>query len=154
MRKYRILWLAALLVWVGATAAAQERRGHDGKRPTATEMAEMRTARMTEALGLNAEQQEQVRALNLERAKNMEAQYAARQANEARLKEILTPEQYARWEQMSARGAHRGHDVRKGCRHAADGCCAADSTAGCCRKKGPDCSKGACGAECPRHNRK
>lgn len=153
MKKYRILWLAALLVWVGATAAAQERRGDDGKRPTATERAEMRTARMTEALGLTAEQQEQVRALNLERAKNMEALCAARKANEERLKEVLTPEQYARWEQMSARGAHRGHDVRKGCRHAASGCCDGDTTAGCCRKKGPDGSTGACGAECP-HKRK
>lgn len=152
MKKYRIVWLAALLIWVGATAAAQERRGHDGKRPTATEMAEMRTARMTEALGLNAEQQAQVRALNLERAKNMEAQCAAREANEARLKEILTPEQYARWEQMSARGAHRGHDARKGGRHAASGCCG-DTTAGCCRKGGHGADKGACGAEC-HHKRK
>lgn len=63
---------------------------------TPEERAKMRTERMAEELNLSAEQKEAVYAANLETAKANEADRAeAMKANNAKLKEILTEEQYS-----------------------------------------------------------
>lgn len=116
MKGYKMVCLLACMVMAGATVSAQNcgmQGRKDGKCLTASEMAEKRTARMTEALSLTAEQQEQVKQLNAEHAKRMEARKAEMAAEQEQLRKILTPEQYAKWEQMSKYGAHRGHG-RKG----------------------------------------
>ena len=103
--------LLACMVMAGATVSAQScvaQGRKDGKCLTAAEMAEKRTARMTEALSLTAEQQEQVKQLNAESRK------AEMEAEQEQLRKILTPEQYAKWEQMSKSGAHRGHGMKGG----------------------------------------
>lgn len=116
--------LLACMVMAGATVSAQScvaQGRKDGKCLTAAEMAEKRTARMTEALSLTAEQQEQVKQLNAEHAKRMESRKAEMEAEQEQLRKILTPEQYAKWEQMSKSGAHRGHGMKGG---PAKKCCA------------------------------
>lgn len=117
MKGYKMVCLLACMVMAGATVSAQNcgmQGRKDGKCLTASEMAEKRTARMTEALSLTAEQQEQVKQLNAEHAKRMEARKAEMAAEQEQLRKILTPEQYAKWEQMSKSGAHRGHGKKGG----------------------------------------
>ena len=92
MKGYKMVCLMACMVLAGATVSAQNcgmQGRREGKCPTPTEMAEKRTARMTEALSLTPEQQEQLRT-------------------------ILTPEQYAKWEEMSKMGAHRRRGMKGG----------------------------------------
>lgn len=124
MKKFKMVGLLACMVLAGATVSAQsvEKQGRKGGEPlSATEMAEKRTARMTEALSLTEEQQKQVQQLNLECAQKAESRKAEMEAERTKLREILTPEQYAQWEQMSKSGAHRGHG-----KHDGDAKCSSD----------------------------
>ena len=117
MKGYKMVCLMACMVLAGATVSAQNcgmQGRREGKCPTPTEMAEKRTARMTEALSLTPEQQEQVKQLNAEHAKRMEARRAEMKAEQEQLRTILTPEQYAKWEEMSKMGAHRHRGMKGG----------------------------------------
>ncbi len=117
MKGYKMVCLMACMVLAGATVSAQNcgmQGRREGKCPTPTEMAEKRTARMTEALSLTPEQQEQVKQLNAEHAKRMEARRAEMKAEQEQLRTVLTPEQYAKWEEMSKMGAHRRRGMNGG----------------------------------------
>ncbi len=145
MKTIKIVWLAALTVLLaGANVAAQERAGMErGERPSAEEVAKMRTQRMTEKLNLNPEQQKQIAQLNLEQARKAEARQAERQSMQERMKKILTPEQYAKWEQMKAQGHRRGHGHGQGVR--------GDTTGKGCNAHRPACCKSGkegCGKHC------
>lgn len=102
MRK--LLIGVTLLVFGMGVAQAQE-----GQRKTPQERAEMRTEHMTKELGLNAEQAEKVKAINMRYAEKNEAMRAEHKAkaeanrgkgaeqHDARMeeyKQVLTPEQY------------------------------------------------------------
>lgn len=122
MKNLKMVLLMGWMVLAGASVSAQSCGANckkDGKRLSATEMAEKRTARMTEALSLTAEQQEQVKQFNLEHARKMEARRAEMEAEKKELQKILTPEQFAKWEQMSQRGAHRGPGKKQACKQEA-----------------------------------
>ncbi len=113
----------ACMVLAGATVSAQNcgmQGRREGKCPTPTEMAEKRTARMTEALSLTPEQLEQVKQFNAEHAKRMEARRAEMKAEQEQLRTILTPEQYAKWEGDVEGGGpssprHEGRTGKKCC---------------------------------------
>ncbi|QNF35349.1 hypothetical protein HUW51_22495 [Adhaeribacter swui] len=91
------------------TAPTQENR----TRATPEERANRQTAMMTETLGLSADQEAKVKALNLKRLTQIDAMRENREANEkvnrnqaknirenfnTELKSILTPEQFTKFE--------------------------------------------------------
>ena len=119
MKKFRILGLmAAAMLLAGATANAQERNANENnERPSAEQVAAKRTAHMTEALSLTEEQAKQVADLNLADAKRAEAHREANHASREKMKQILTPEQYAQWKQISREGAHRRGNGPQGSHH-------------------------------------
>lgn len=138
-----------MTILVGASAGAQENGKRDrGERPTAAEMAKMRTEHMTKALELTPDQQKQVEQFYLDQAQKMEDRKAEVDADKAKMKEILTADQYAEWERMNERGAHRGpgpgpkmkgDSVRHGCKAGNADCCKAKG-----RQSGSCCKKASC----------
>lgn len=110
------LIIAALLV-VCVTSFAQEKKERpqraDREKMSPEQRTQMRVDRMTKDLNLDAAQQEKVKQFYADEAKNREAMMAemkdkkgqgrgemmAKQmkANEAKMKEILSPEQFAKW---------------------------------------------------------
>lgn len=116
--KKMIVAMAAMMLLIGTGAEAQGRRdGMHAERPTPEQIAQKRTERMTKELSLNEEQAKQVYDLTFEQAQKgaqqrakaeaamnerMERMKAAREADAQKMKMILTPEQYAKWEQMQA----------------------------------------------------
>lgn len=129
--KKMIVAMTALLLTIGSQVMAQPHRGEGPKeRPTAEQMAQRRTERLTKRLSLTDEQArqvydmtyEQARKCVAEREKNdaqrMERMKAVREAQDTRMKSILTPEQYAQWQEMQKNecdGMRRGHKGKKGC---------------------------------------
>lgn len=112
MKRTKIVWLLALMVWAAAEVQAQEpAREKEGekRRPTPTEMAEHRTEKMARALNLSPEQRARVAKINQEQAQRTADYHRARQADREQIKQILTPEQLAQWEQMCAKHPGRGH---------------------------------------------
>ncbi len=103
--------LCAALICCGTTFA-QHRPSGNRPAPTVEQRAQMRTDRMTKELSLSDQQAKQVYELNLAAAKEADAQMAqmrkAREAQAAKLKTILTPEQYEKWVK-SAREHHPGN---------------------------------------------
>lgn len=100
------LIIAALLV-VGASSFAQ----NNNDRPQRGDFSpEKRVERLTTQLNLDAKQQEQVKQLYAEQAKNRQAQTGSsreqmmeeRKKTEEKLKTILTPEQLKKWEANQA----------------------------------------------------
>ncbi|EAR00611.1 hypothetical protein [Maribacter sp. HTCC2170] len=120
-------------------------KGHRGdfKSMTAEQMATLQTKKMTLALDLTSNQQNKIQALNLENAEQskakMEERKAAKESSEqkkptsdeiyamkkarldaaiahkASLKDILTPEQFEKWEtHRKKRGEHKKHRHLKG----------------------------------------
>ncbi|HPF91983.1 MAG TPA: hypothetical protein PLL57_15085 [Flavobacteriales bacterium] len=102
----KLMMIAAL---AGMTVAAQA-QDHQKKSPE--ERARVRTEHMTKELGLSPEQVAKVEAINLKYAdkgaelrKEREAERAEarkegqemRDAHEAEMKAVLTPDQYAKW---------------------------------------------------------
>lgn len=98
--------LTALFLLAGTTTFAQttERAKARRERPTSEQMAEWQTKRMAEKLKLDEKQTQALYEYNLqgakERQKRFEQMGAARQARAEKMKSILTPEQFAQWEQM------------------------------------------------------
>lgn len=106
MKKKIFAAVMALCMMAGTSVFAQQpMKAPMGKeRPTAEQMAERKTQRMTQKLNLTQEQSKKLYDLNLQEVKQMqsmrEQMRAARQAQDARMKELLTPEQYAQWQEM------------------------------------------------------
>ncbi|MDO7875467.1 hypothetical protein Q5H93_12055 [Hymenobacter sp. ASUV-10] len=110
MKKTLFPLLAALALTIGtATAQDQQRPGGPGNQ----------SERLTKELGLNADQAARIKAIDEERAKDMQAnrpqngtrpsreemesrQKADRDKYDARYKEVLTPEQYAKFSKGQA----------------------------------------------------
>lgn len=96
-----------LISMIGLSVNAQQRRG--GEKPSPEERAKKSTERMAEHLELSEAQKTQILDLNLEFAKAQEDQMEERreqgearkeamQAQEEKIKAILTPEQAEKWE--------------------------------------------------------
>ncbi len=89
-------------------AMAQPKQGGSPEQ-RATQM----TEQMTENLGLTADQKEAVYIANLEMANTMkENRKAAHDAHKAKMKEILTDEQYAKLEEMQKNHRNGGKPKR------------------------------------------
>lgn len=140
--------IVTMLLCTGMIAFAQqgdqkESRKMEGKGMTPEQMATLRTKKMTLALDLSNEQQEQVRELYLSQAKlhqeKREARKDGKESEDAeknrsedryarlnerldnaitrkgKMKEILTDVQFEKWEQMHQKKGHsHHHGKRKG----------------------------------------
>lgn len=116
MKKKIFAAVTALCLMAGTSVFAQQQNKPDApkERPTAEQMAQRKTDRMTEQLKLTEAQAKQVYAINLAQIKEMIAQRekmeAARKAEAEKMKSILTTEQFVQWSQMQApRPGQRGH---------------------------------------------
>lgn len=109
MKKQILAAVTACCLMAGAQVFAQkpERDQAARQRPTAEQMAQRKTDRMAEQLGLNDSQKEQVYTLNLQQIQRMEQQREqmrqAQQAEAEEMKKILTDEQFAAWKQQQQR---------------------------------------------------
>lgn len=110
--KKRIFAVAAalcLLAGTGAFAQDSKKAPMMKERPTAEQMAQRRTERMTEKLNLSEKQSKQLYEVNLQDIKEMQAQAE-------QMKGILTPEQFEQWKQMQGprHGMNRGPRMKDG----------------------------------------
>ena len=121
--KKRIFAVAAalcLLAGTGAFAQDSKKAPMMKERPTAEQMAQRRTERMTEKLNLSEKQSKQLYEVNLQDIKEMQAQAeqmrAYRKAQAEKMKGILTPEQFEQWKQMQGprHGMNRGPRMKDG----------------------------------------
>lgn len=156
MRKSILAALSVAVMMMTVSVSAQERNTENRERqkPTAEQMAQRLTDRMTEKLNLTPEQAKQVYALNYDRilaheksAENRRADMAAQRENTAAsMQKILTPEQYAAW-QANMEQARKNHGKAVGQHGGWKGrgkkCC--DNSQGeCCKDKSKDCRSGKC----------
>lgn len=149
MKKVKIGWLVALFVMMSVVVVrAQEcpigEKRQDGNTPTPTEKMEQRTQRLAKALDLSPEQRAELEQFHRERAQRMveqKAAYAAqKEKDRERMKQILTPEQFAKWEQMQ-------QQMRSGAHHRAGG----PHCKGVAPKQGDStCARGACDKKGPQ----
>lgn len=112
--KFFIAALVAMILSIGTMSA---------QKPTAEQMAQRMTDRMTEQLGLSREQSAQVHALHLEHVNTMRSHLVERNADQKsiaehpeqemdravdhvtrRMQEILTPDQFTKWQTMQPKG--------------------------------------------------
>lgn len=143
----------ALCLLAGTSAFAQDSKNKPMKeRPTAEQMAQRKTERMTEKLNLNETQSKQLYEVNLQSVKQMQAQAEQmrtnRKAQAEKLKSILTPEQFEQLKQMQSQrqGMKRGHGMKDGKMH--EGCMMEGRNCGkpcadmdkACRKGGKPCA--------------
>lgn len=142
---------AALCLLAGSDAFAQKQNTKNGtmpkERPTAEQMAQRQTDRLTRELGLDQTQAKQVYALKLQQVQQLQAMREQMRKNRSaaaeKMKSVLTPEQFAKWSQMQGPKPceHRGRMGKDG----KSGCCAhkgggKDAKAGCCQQKKGDCN--------------
>lgn len=114
MKKNIFAVMAAVCMMIGTGVCAQnmQHRSRMMKdRPTVEQMAQRQTDRMKEKLSLTDEQAKQVYAYNLQQIKEMRA---ARQAEAAKMKSILTPEQFEKWQEMQGYDKNRGRMQKDG----------------------------------------
>lgn len=123
MKKNALMILLAGLVSFGAFAQDKKegnRRG--GERPTPEKMAEWRTKKVKETVGLNDDQYKKLYAINLDEAKKNQAKMeerrktmkAERTAYNAKLETVLTPEQLKKLNESKSDKSHKGKgDFRK-----------------------------------------
>lgn len=142
MKKSIFMVVATFCMMIGTGVSAQNKPVQSRmmkERPTAEQMAQRKTDRMKEKLSLTEEQTVQVYDYNLQQIKEMQVQReqmrAARQAEEAKMKAILTPEQFEKWQEMqgqykghnkSQKGANSGKECQKSMKHGKGGkgtCC-------------------------------
>lgn len=115
MKKKIFAAAMALCLMAGTSVFAQQTRANrmPKERPTAEQMAQRMTDRMTQELKLTDAQTKQVYDLNLQQVKQMQEHRdqmrAARKAEAAKMKTILTSEQYEQWTEMEGPmyGAHK-----------------------------------------------
>lgn len=133
MKKLFFAAMTACCLIAATNLSAQDRPNRGGKPMTAEDMAKFGTERMAEKLKLDDVQKQEVYKLNLEQAQQMQASRAAREAADAearkadrekmqqqraaydaKLKKLLSEEQYKQW--TEDRQAQRGHrpDGRRG----------------------------------------
>lgn len=116
----KVMMTLGLIFMIGLSVNAQQRQG---ERPSAEERVKKSTERMAEHLELTEAQKTQILNLNLEFAKQQEALRAERseqgearkeamQAQEEKIKAILTPAQAEKWEE--AKSQRRDRDRRRG----------------------------------------
>ena len=104
------LIIAAVLM-IGMTSFAQERtpgeKGHKTERLSPEQRNEKHLKKLTSELNLNEKQQKEIGAILAEqsskREENKEERKAQMQANGAKIKAVLTPEQTKKWEEMKAK---------------------------------------------------
>lgn len=115
------LIIAAVLM-VGMTSFAQEKpageKGHKMERMSPAERNEKHLKKMTSELNLTEKQQKEVGVILAEQAAKREAKHEERkkmsdaqraerkaemQANDAKIKAVLTPEQTKKWEELKAK---------------------------------------------------
>lgn len=121
MKKRIFAFAAALGLLAGMGAFAQDRsaRMNPGEQRTPEQMAQRMTQRMTDELGLDKSQADQVYELNLDQIRQMQAlrerMRTTRQAEAEKMKTILSAEQFEKWSQMQGPrpGEHR-HDMHRG----------------------------------------
>lgn len=112
MRKSLFAALAAVCMMTVTGASAQQRNrpagmNSDGGRPTTEEMARMRTERMAEMLSLDQAQSAAIYEQNLRMAEVQQEMAGMRRAYAAKMKEVLTDAQYAKWQKMQEGRRHR-----------------------------------------------
>lgn len=113
MKKQILTGLLAMLICL--PAMAQKRGDYKDKSPE--EKAKMMTERMTEKLKLNEDQQTAVYQAHLEvvqaQEKSKDEKEALREAHDAKMKSILTEEQYAEYVALRDQRKKRMRDMRK-----------------------------------------
>ncbi len=133
MKKMFFAALAAGCLLAATTTSAQQRPARSRQPMTAEQMAKHRTERMTEALKLDEVQKQEVYKLNLEQAQQMsrmreqhkeaaaEKREAAREQMQkqaadydAKLKKLLSAEQYKQWSERQQQHRGRGPAMRSG----------------------------------------
>jgi Spy/CpxP family protein refolding chaperone len=124
MKKLMKSALLTLLLATVFTAAQAQRGGGPDKDPS--DRAEHQTTKMTEKLGLSADQITKVKAINLkyaekakanrdaDQAKNKDAREAMRTQHEAELSKVLTKDQAEKWKAMKPDGKGKGTKGNKG----------------------------------------
>jgi protein CpxP len=116
MKRFSFLLVAGLL---SLSAAAQ-----DNRRGTPDQRAARQTEQLTQQLGLNADQQRQLQALNLRRTRQIDSlraggerpgpggMRAVQQGYEANLRTLLTPDQWGTYERLRAERQEQLRDRR------------------------------------------
>lgn len=108
MKKRIFAAAMALCLLAGTSAFAQDAKKApmSQEKWTPEQMAQKKTDKMTEALNLSKQQSKQLYDYNLMQVKEMQAKkekmHTDRKAEAEKMKAILTPEQYQKWEQMQA----------------------------------------------------
>lgn len=117
MKKQIFAAAMALCLMAGTSAFAQDQKKAPmpKERPTAEQMAQRQTERMTEQLKLTDAQAKQVYEINIQGIKQMQAlreqMRAARTAEAEKMKSILTTEQFMQWAKMQGpKPGDRHHD--------------------------------------------
>ena len=107
MKKHIFVAIAAACMMIGTGASAQNKQSQSRmmkERPTAEQVAQHQTARLKEKLALTDKQAQQIYDYNLQQVKELQKQReqmrAARQAEVAKMKSILTPEQFEKWQKL------------------------------------------------------
>ncbi|MFR6351851.1 MAG: DUF4890 domain-containing protein [Alistipes finegoldii] len=122
--KKRIFAVAAalcLLAGTGAFAQDSKKAPMMKERPTAEQMAQRKTERMTEKLNLSEKQSKQLYEVNLQDIKEMQAQARDARAQGAGREDegILTPEQFGSGQMQGPPGKPRSPDEGRPGRQAA-----------------------------------
>lgn len=132
MKKYLFPLLAALTLTVGAARAQTTTPMQDGSRPQRSpeQMAARQAERMTQGLGLSADQTTRVQKIMAARGQEMQAMRGQMQSGtvnrdqmreqmqanrakyDAQFKEVLTADQYAKFTTMEAERMQRGRGGR------------------------------------------
>lgn len=125
------LIIAAVLM-IGMTSFAQEKpageKGHKMERLTPAQRNEKHLQKLTSELSLNEKQQKEVGTMLAEQSAKREAKHEERkklteaqrderkaemEANDAKIKTILTPEQTKKWEELKAKKKEEFKDKRE-----------------------------------------
>lgn len=94
-------------------ATATKRQMPEGEKPSVEQVAKIRAERLGEKLSLSEQQVKEIYELNLEAVKQRRELAETRQENAAKMKRILTDEQYASWEKMKQTNRESGHKFRQ-----------------------------------------
>ena len=144
MKKHIFVAIAAACMMIGTGASAQNKQAQSRmmkERPTAEQVAQHQTDRLKEKLSLTDKQAQQLYDYNLQQVKELQKQReqmrAARQAEVAKMKSILTPEQFEKWQKLQGDN-QRGRAPKAG--QAGKGQCCQKSAKGhkqgCCKGNG------------------
>lgn len=114
MKKSLFTALAVVCMMIETGVSAQEatatkRQMPEGEKPSVEQVAKIRAERLGEKLSLSEQQVKEIYELNLEAVKQRRELAETRQENAAKMKQILTAEQYATWEKMKQSNEKSGH---------------------------------------------